>query len=179
MKIPGKCLLITVFGLISLAVQAQHCPYDGFYTIAIRVGKAFKKGPLPSFYLIEKPSGRKDSCRFNPEMDTMRFLSETEFRNELAADPNSTLSRYLPDQLKKDYNFLKGNQVVLLTMSQKDCMVPRGNEYDLLPRNFVVVYTFKGRETEVPVTAESIFSLCGTRGPWKRIKPIEINPPDA
>jgi hypothetical protein len=177
MKCLGKVFLVFWVILFITDLQAQHCPYDGLYTIAINTGKAFKKGQPTAFYLVEKPSGRKDSCRFNPMVDTVRFFSEAELRNKLAADPNSTLSRYLPDQLEKDYNFLKGNRIVLLSMSQKDCMVPRGNEYDLLPRNFVVVYTFNGSATEVPVPAERIYSLCGTGGSWKRIKPIEIQLP--
>jgi hypothetical protein len=176
MKSMGKWLLILWMSLFITDLKAQHCPYDGLYTIAISTGKAFKKGPPPTFYLAEKPSGRKDSCRFSPAVDTVRFFSEAELRNKLAADPNSTLSRYLPDQLKKDHNFLKGNRIVLLSMSQKDCMVPRDNEYDLLPRKFVVFYTYNGLEIEVPVPSESIYHLCGTGGSWKRIKPIEIKP---
>jgi hypothetical protein len=150
MKCLGKVFLVFWVILFITDLQAQHCPYDGLYTIAINTGKAFKKGQPTAFYLVEKPSGRKDSCRFNPMVDTVRFFSEAELRNKLAADPNST---------------------------QKDCMVPRGNEYDLLPRNFVVVYTFNGSATEVPVPAERIYSLCGTGGSWKRIKPIEIQLP--
>jgi hypothetical protein len=153
---------------------AQHCPFDGSYAIAIRIKQTGKGGRLPDLYLLEKEVTRKDTCRFTDHVDSTRFLSEKEVRAEMAEDPRSTRSRYLPERLKKDFNFLKGNRVVFLGMSAKDCMVEKGNEYDYLPRQFVVQYSYNGREAAVEVPSGSIFSLCGVSGSWKRIKPIEI-----
>jgi len=81
----------------------------------------------------------------------------------------------LPEQLIKDFNFLKGNQTVFLNMASKDCMVERGNEYNMIPRNFVIRYTYKGQYLELPVAAESIFSMCGAKGSWSRMKPVVVN----
>jgi hypothetical protein len=174
MNITIKYSLIIIFILPVVDLEAQHCPFDGLYTIAISISKAGKGMPVHAFYLLEKDVARKDSCSFTSRVDSTRFLSEKEVRAEMAEDPRSTRSRYLPERLKKDHNFLKGNRVVLFGMSAKDCMVEKGNEYNYLPRQFVVRYTYDGRETEVEVPSESIFSLCGASGSWKRIKPIEI-----
>lgn len=169
-----KCLLL-FSALLSVGdLQAQHCPFDGYYTIAIRISKAGKGASATAFYLLEKEVDRKDSCSFTKRVDSTRFLSEDEVRAEMDEDPRSTRSRYLPERLKKDHNFLKGNRVVFLGMSAKDCMVERGNEYDYLPRQLVVRYTFNGRDMEVAIPQESIYSLCGAQGSWKRIKPLEI-----
>lgn len=176
-----KKLIITILAIVPFVfpadLKAQHCPFDGYYTIAIRIGKAGKGKPEPAFYLLEKEVVRKDSCSFTNRVDSTRFLSEEEVRAEMAEDPRSTRSRYLPEHLKKDHNFLKGNRVVFLGMSAKDCMVERGNEYDYLPRKLVVRYTYNGRETEIVVQPESIYSLCGAGGSWKRIKPLEVQLP--
>jgi hypothetical protein len=174
MKNLGKWLLTLYMSLMITDLLAQHCPFDGYYTIAIRISKAGKGKPDPAFYLLEKEVVRKDSCRFTNRVDSTRFLTEKEVRAEMAEDPRSTRSRYLPEHLKKDHNFLKGNRVVFLGMSAKDCMVEKGNEYDYLPRKFVVRYTYNGRETEIVLPPESIYSLCGARGSWKRIKPLEV-----
>lgn len=177
MKNLGKWLLTLYMSLIITDLLAQHCPFDGYYTLAIRLNKAGKRGPIPDFYLLEKEVARKDSCSFTDRVDSIRFLSEREIKAEMAEDPRSTRSRYLPERLKKDHNFLKGNRVIFLGMSAKDCMVEKGNEYDYLPRQFVVRYTNNGRETEIVVPQESIYSLCGAGGSWKRIKPMEIQLP--
>jgi hypothetical protein len=176
-----KKLITTILAIVPFVfladLKAQHCPFDGYYTLAIRISKAGKSGPIPDFYLLEKELARKDSCSFTDRVDSIRFLSERELKAEMAEDPRSTRSRYLPERLKKDHNFLKGNRVIFLGMSAKDCMVEKGNEYDYLPRQFVVRYTNNGREKEIFVPQESIYSLCGAGGSWKRIKPMEIQLP--
>jgi len=177
MKNGYKWLLMVILILMNVDLHAQHCPFDGSYAIAIRIKQTGKGGRLPDFFLAEKEVSRKDTCRFNDRVDSTRFLSEKEVKAEMAEDPRSTRSRYLPERLKKDFNFLKGNRVVFLSMSQKDCMVERGNEYDLLPRHLVVRYSYDGRETEIVAPPESIYSLCGAGGSWKRIKPMEIQLP--
>jgi hypothetical protein len=166
--------LICLFWLAQTKICAQHCPFDGYSAIVIRTGDQKTAASSPYFFLVEKEEKRRDTCRFTSRVDSTRFKTEKEIRAEMAGDPHSTRSRYLPEQLKKDHNFLKGNQTVFLTMSQKDCMVARGNEYDYFPRKFVIHYTDKGREIEIPVPAENIYSLCGTGGSWNRIKPIII-----
>lgn len=166
-------LSICLLGLVMPELSAQHCPFDGLYTIAISI-KADKAMSATAFYLLEKKTARKDSCSFTNYVDSTRFLTEKEVRAEMEADLHSTRSRYMPERLKGDQNFLKGNQVVFLNMSAKDCMVERGNEYDMLPRQLVVRYTINGHEMEVAVPKESIYSLCGAYGSWKRIKPLEL-----
>jgi hypothetical protein len=160
--------------LVSIAVAAQHCPFDGTYAIAIHIDKPLKGKETPEFYLLEIEGDRKDSCRFTSHFDSTRFNTEKEIRAKMAADLTSTKSRYLPHQLKKDHNFLKGNQVVFLNMSEKDCMVPRGNEYQMIPRQFVIQYTINSKTVEKRVPVEAIYKLCGTGGSWKRIIPLEL-----
>jgi hypothetical protein len=165
-------LLMGIF--FSLASKAQHCPFDGLYTIAIQIKPAVKKSKQPVFYLAEKEGNRKDTCSFTNSVDSMRFNNEKQVHAALKADPRSTRSRYLPQRLKSDFNFLKGNQVVFLSMSAKDCMVARGNEYEYVPRNFVIRYSYGGKEWEVAVPVESIFSMCGAKGSWRRIEAMVI-----
>jgi hypothetical protein len=166
--------LIFMIWLALPELSAQHCPFDGLYTIAIRISKADKAMSATEFYLLEKETTRKDSCRFTNYVDSTRFLTEKEVKAEMEEDPHSTRSRYLPERLKGDQNFLKGNQVVFLNMSAKDCMVEKGNEYEMLPRQLVIRYTCNGRQIELDVPKESIYSLCGAYGSWKRIKPLEL-----
>ncbi|MCU0404596.1 MAG: hypothetical protein MUE99_08605 [Chitinophagaceae bacterium] len=169
-----KWFLMLWGSLFIKELQAQHCPFDGLYTIALRVKTAGKKSPAPVFYLLEKETDRKDTCRFTNRVDSIPFNTEKEVRAALKADPTSTRSRYLPRSLKTDFNFLKGNQVVFLNMSAKDCMVVRGNDYDYIPREFIIRYNYGGKEWEVAVAAESVFGMCSTKGSWKRIKPVDI-----
>jgi hypothetical protein len=174
MNIKSGCFLLMLGIFFSLASNAQHCPFDGSYTIAIHIKSQGILESLPTFYLVEQEESLQDSCRFNSRIDSIRFLTEDEVRRRLEADPQSTRSRYLPEWLSRDFNFLKGNQVVLLSMSQKDCMVPMGNNYQFIPRVFVVRFTVNGLAKELPVPQESVYSLCGSAGSWKRIRPIEI-----
>lgn len=167
-------LSICLLGLVMPELSAQHCPFDGLYTIAISISKANKTMSATTFYLLEKETTRKDSCRLTNYVDSTRFLTEKEVRAAMEADPHSTRSRYMPERLRGDQNFLKGNQVVFLNMSAKDCMVEKGNEYDMLPRQLVIRYTCNGREIELDVPKESIYSLCGAYGSWKRIKSLEL-----
>jgi hypothetical protein len=166
--------LLFFFLIATTESMAQHCPFDGLYAIVIRTHHSNQKIMAPMFYLAEKEVSDNDSCSFTNRIDSLGFRTEKMIRADWAEEPHSTRSRYLPEQLRKDFNFLKGNRVVFLSMSQKDCMVPRGNEYDMVPRNFVIRYTYKGGNMEIPITEESIYHLCGTGGSWKRIKPINI-----
>lgn len=174
-KIPIP-FFIAVFGLMATThLTAQHCPFDGYYAAVIHINDKQPPAKVPGFYLLEKEDERKDSCRFTARVDSIRFLTEAEIKALLAADPQSTRSRYLPEWLEKYHNFLQGNRVVLLTLSQRDCMVAEGNNYHYLHRQFVIRYSVNGRQTELKVPPESVYYLCGTAGSWKRIKPLEID----
>lgn len=156
-----------------LPAIAQHCPFDGTYAVVVHLSK--KLPPGYSLKLERIPGPETDSCKYGKQFTVVEFLP--------AAD--SFLSSYtqygkekFKSLLKKDHNFVKGNQVVLMGSGERTCMidVPGSNDYRYIRRQFKVVLR-KGADTvkETVLPDDQIWSLCGSAGSWKRIHPVELS----
>lgn len=162
------CLLFLVFTTFR-GLQAQHCPYDGSYMIAVYLVDA-NGNPATSpegLVLKEKFNPLADSCTYAPGQMVIPFAG--------AAD--SLLKKYNGHWLRsageraQDAEFMNpGNYVVVLNMAQHTCMLKKGNDFRYLPRHFSIA--INGKTTDI--TEESIYSLCTNAGSWHRIRPLVI-----
>jgi hypothetical protein len=160
-------LIFVLVSLFSIKSQAQHCPFDGTSIIMLKI-KGDKK-EVSNITLREKNNPKVDSCRFENELINVVFqpIDSLYARNHWVKSRENR-----PNMLIE-----KGDLYVTLNMAQVDCMIPKGNEYTLLKRHFVVSYkdVKTGKTVEMDVPDNRIFSLCTSYGEWERIKAIAVN----
>jgi hypothetical protein len=158
--------LFTTASLFLIKSHAQHCPFDGTSIIMLKM-KGDKKG-VSNITLREINNPQVDTCRFENELINVVFqpIDSLYVRNHWVKSRENR-----PNMLSE-----KGDLYVTLNMAQVDCMIPKGNEYTLLKRHFVVSYkdVKTGKMREIVVPDKKIFSLCTSYGEWERIKAIVV-----
>jgi hypothetical protein len=174
-----------VFFIASLLCKysfAQHCPFDGAHLIAVKaVGKNGKMmtGSNPVFYLKEVDNSMSDSCTSSPGLIKKQLLTDVQFK----ADCNERYGRNrynstLKDRLTKAGVFANANRMININQGECTCMLTGKSEtvytnYIYRPRKFVIAYSINGKEINVPVPAELIFSLC-TSSNLQNFEPVTI-----
>ncbi len=154
---------------------AQHCPFDGSYSVVIKVvnkkGRPIDKLPIV-ITLQEQQNPKADSCYYSEGLFSDTFhASYTAMMNEESRAWKSRAEQFAHCAL-----FGKGCFMVLMNMAERDCMVPHGNDYEYISRRFAVVYTHTRTKKKVvlPIKPEQVYKMCTASGSWCRINPIKI-----
>lgn len=170
-----KPLFAAFILMVSFAAKAQHCPFDGYSTVVIRVLHQPEGEPEPVFHLVEDAGVYKDSCSFDTGKIDLVFRTEAQVLAGCQKKDGGIMNRYFPNWLKSRGNFIKGNQVVFLTMAGVDCVISNGNDYRYVKRIFNIEYSFRGKQYTKAVGTGDIYKMCWSAGSWKRILPVTID----
>jgi hypothetical protein len=165
-----SCLLFLAFN-----ATAQHCPFDGFSTVVIKVTGLPKNEKLPIFHLTEITAPHTDSCAFIPGRIDYVFKTADQLKKQMREDTMGIFNRYMKPGLEKGQDFVSGRQVVFLTQPGKDCMIETNGDYRYLPRKFEVTYYYKGQQQRIIVAEQKVYPLCKAHGSWKRIQPVIVH----
>jgi hypothetical protein len=169
---PRFLILTTICFLFLYTATAQMSPFDGSYTVLVKV----KENNLPADVRLElrEISLPSDSCRFSPKLLRIQFQLPG---NVLIKNRNDNkIWEERAQEYAKDASFMApGYYAVVLNQAERQCMIPRGNDYEFILRNFRIVAVQKGKETilaEVP--AGYVYSLSTMRGRWSEMMAIEV-----
>lgn len=164
-------------------MQAQHCPYDGTYLIAINVvdqnGKMLT-AVNTTFYLQETDNPMADSCTHVKGLLRKEFLNSNGFITECNQRFNANgYNTKLNDRLKDAGVFVKSNMMLSLNQAENTCTLIGKSEtvytnYIYRQRKFEVVYTINGKEKRQPLPADFIYALCTNNNDLKNFATITI-----
>ena len=169
--------------LLSISMPAQHCPFDGYHLIAIKVTDKQDKmiaNSSTSFYLLEVDNAMADSCEHAKGLIRKKFLNSADF----IAECNEKFSRNgyntaLNERLKKAGVFVKANMMVNLNQAENTCTLIGKSEtvytnYIHRQRKFEVIYTIEGKEMRKALPPDFIYALCTNNKDLKNFKTITI-----
>ena len=169
--------------LFSSSTYAQHCPFDGYHLIAIKIvnsaGKMLDKCNIP-FYLIEVENPMADSCTSGAGLVKKRFIIKTSFiENNNKKFSRNGYDSQLQSRLKNAGVFSNANMMVNLNQSENTCTLIGKSEsvytnYIYLQRKFVIEFTYKGKKNQQALPADYIFPLCTARHEIDNFKPVII-----
>ena len=180
MKSFSFVLFISLFGMCT---YAQHCPFDGYHLIAIKVvdstGKMLDKCNI-SFYLIEVENPMADSCTCAAGLIKKQFIN----RNILIENYNKDFKHngygvQLQNRLKNAGVFSNANMMVNLNQSENTCTLIGKSEsvytnYIYRQRKFVIEYTIKGKKNQQTLPDDLIFALCTAQHELENFKAVTI-----
>lgn len=169
-------MLLVLFVLLTYGTSmAQMSPFDGSYAVLVKV----KENNLPADVRLElrEVNLPSDSCRFSSKPIHMQFqvpekvLIKNRYENKRW--------EYSALEYSKNPSFMApGYYAVVLHQVERQCMIPRGNNYEYILRTFRIVAVQKGKETvlaEVP--ADAVYILSKMRGTWNEMMAIEVTYP--
>ena len=176
-------LLICGCLLYCMVIKAQHCPFDGYHLIAIRVvneqGNMITHFNTP-FYLVEVDNPMADSCTSAAGLIKKQLIIKDTF---IAAN-NERFGRngyntQLNNRLTKAGVFANANMMVSLNQAENTCTLIGKSEtvytnYIYRQRKFVIVYTVDGKEVRQALPTEFIYALCTANKELKNFKTITI-----
>lgn len=165
-------VLLLFIGIVGI-VNAQHCPFDGYYVVTVHLNK-----PLPNDYqlfLEQIPTADTDTCKYGQELTYKAFMRD---RSEaFVNNGEGSISRFNRG-LDNDFDFTKDNYFIYIGDSQRNCIYedPNTGDYTYFKKSFnVVLKKDKTILLTVPVSENNVYRLCTSSGRWSRIKPIELN----
>lgn len=176
-------LLLPLLLFFSAGLLAQHCPFDGYHLIAIKV--VDKQGNMitdfkTAFYLVEVDNPMADSCTSAAGLIRKQLIPKDTF---IAAcnsqfDRNG-YNRKLYDRLTKAGVFANANTMVNLNQSENTCTLIGKSEtvytnYIYRQRRFVIAYTINNKELRQDVPDDLIYSLCTAAKEIENFKPVII-----
>jgi hypothetical protein len=177
-----RYIVLFIASLLCNYSFAQHCPFDGAHLIAVKViGKNGKMMTVsnPVFYLKEVDNAMADSCTSSPGLIKKQLLTAAQFKTDCNEryDRNGYNST-LKERLTKAGVYANANRMININQGECTCTLIGKSEtgytnYIYQPRKFVIAYTTNGKEINVPVPAELIFSLC-TSSDLQNFEPIVI-----
>lgn len=170
-----KLLLLWLLLFSGWSGFAQHCPFDAAHLVVIKLidheGNIITDSTI-SLVLAETDNPIADSCKHDPGLLELPF-------SDISFTLNQFISRTPPtyiNSLTKDCSFMeKGNQAVILSQSQYNCVIPKDGDYNYIKRKFEIrIYKSNKLIQSVHLDAESIYELCTSYGPWSRIQTKNI-----
>ena len=168
-------LLITALCLLQPA-YAQHCPYCGSYVVVIKTPKKLTKllQTGAAGLSLQETEYPQQLCKYAEDQITKPFVTA----REVLINTWDTLSYAYTEATKNLGNsplLSEGHYAVWLHSAEEECMIPTGNDYKYVKRNFRVLYMRKNKLTALQnVPPEKIYGLCYEYGNWNRIQPLEI-----
>ena len=180
MKFFSFLLFISLF---SLSTYAQHCPFDGYHLIAIKVvdstGKMLDKCDIP-FYLIEVENPMADSCTSAAGLVKKQFIIKDNFiENNNKKFSRNGYDSQLQNRLKNAGVFSNANMMVNLNQAENTCILIGKSEsvytnYIYRQRKFIIEYTLKGKIMQQPLPDDLIYPLCYARHEIDNFKAVTI-----
>ena len=175
--------LLPLCFLFSTGILAQHCPFDGYHLIVIKVvdkqGKMITGFNTP-FYLLEVDNAMADSCTSAAGLIKRQFLQSDTFAAEINRRFNrNSYSKQLCNRLIKAGVFTNANLMISLNEAENTCTLIGKSEtvytnYIYRQRKFVIAYTINKKEITQPVPNELIFALCTNAKEIEKFKPVII-----
>jgi hypothetical protein len=176
-----------VFGIFLLAFSktalAQHCPFDGYHLIAVKVvdqqGKMIT-GFKTAFYLVEVDNPMADSCTSAAGLITKQLIPKDTFiAASNARFERNGYNRQLYNRLTKAGVFANANMLVNLNQAENTCTLIGKSEtvytnYIYRQRKFAIVYTINNEEKQQSVPDELIYPLCTAAKEIEKFNPVII-----
>ena len=173
-------LSISFFGI---STYAQHCPFDGYHLVAIKIvdstGKMLDKCNIP-FYLIEVENPMADSCTSAAGLVKRQFIIKDSFiENNNKKFSRNGYESQLQNRLKNAGVFSNANMMVNLNQAENTCILIGKSEsvytnYIYLQRKFVIEYTLNGKKMQHPLPDDLIFALCTAQHELENFKAVTI-----
>lgn len=176
-------LLIFAFLLSCTVIKAQHCPFDGYHLIAVKV--VDKQGHMVTnfntpFYLLEVENPMADSCTSAAGLIRKQLIPKDTFiaSSNVQFDRNG-YNRQLYNRLTKAGVFANANMMVNLNQAENTCTLIGKSEtvytnYIYRKRKFVIVYSINNKEIRQDVPGDLIYSLCTAAKEIEKFKPVII-----
>jgi hypothetical protein len=169
--------------MLSVNLNAQHCPYDGTHLVAIKV--VDNKGKMLTdintvFYLLEIGNLMADSCTSAAGLVKKQFLNSGAFIAETDERFNRNgYNKELNNRLKTAGVFTNANMMLTLNQAENTCTLIGKSEtvytnYIYRQRKFVIAYTVNGKEIRHALPDGFISSLCTSNSDLKNFKTVTI-----
>jgi hypothetical protein len=175
--------LLPVLLLYSTGTSAQHCPFDGYHLLAIKVvnkqGNMITNYNTP-FYLLEVDNPMADSCTSAVGLIRKQLIPKDTFIASCNAQfDRNGYNRQLYSRLTKAGVFANANMMVNLNQAENTCTLIGKSEtvytnYIYRQRKFVIVYTINNEEVREKVPDDLIYSLCTAAKEIEKFKPVII-----
>lgn len=175
--------LLPLLLLFSVGLLAQHCPFDGYHLVAIKI--VDKQGKMithfdTSFYLVEVDNPMSDSCTSAAGLIRKQLIPKDTFIS-ICNDKfdRNNYNRQLYNRLTKAGVFANANMIVNLNQAENTCTLIGKSEtvytnYIYRQRKFVIVYTINNEEKRQDVPDDLIYSLCTAAKEIDHFKPVII-----
>jgi hypothetical protein len=178
-----RCFIFLCSVMLSLHLNAQHCPYDGSHLVAIKV--VDKHGKMLTnvntvFYLQETDNPLADSCTSAAGLVKKQFLNSDAFMAEMDRRFNRNgYNKGLNNRLKQAGVFTRANMMLPLNQAENTCMLTGKSEtvytnYIYRQRKFVIAYTVNGKDIHHILPDGFISSLCTSNTDLKNFKTVTI-----
>lgn len=164
--------------LLSARLSAQHCPFDGYNVLAIKlVDSSGKIAPIPkdSIYLIEINHNNASLCNYSPGFIRRPFLRQDDFLTSFEKKLGPVVYENLKKRIQNKAASTNASLFVNITYSEKTVIANKQVNRNEKLSGFAVVWCYKNKYTCVPVPAKSICSLCTSQGDLKDFTPVIIN----
>ncbi len=179
-----RCFIFLFAAMLSINLNAQHCPYDGSHLLAIKV--VDKKGNMLTdintpFYLLEVDNPMADSCTSAAGLVKKQFLNSDAFMAEIDRRFNRNgYNKELYNRLKDAGVFTNANMMLTLNQAENTCTLIGKSEtvytnYIYQQRKFVIAYTINGKEIRHPLPDGFISALCTNNRDLKNFKTVRIS----
>ncbi|MEI9943515.1 MAG: hypothetical protein WDN26_04780 [Chitinophagaceae bacterium] len=162
--------------------MAQHCPFDGTYTVVIKA-KDKNGNILPAssykYFSLEELDTDSTDCVYSSGKVYSNFYNDVDFIN---TEVNQRMHHadYFARYIKQGQSdFTKENFCALLSNPEVECYVqkPGTSDYDYIKRHYIVVYKKDNTTFRFEVPDKSIHSVC-INNKWSTIKPMMIQLPE-
>jgi hypothetical protein len=168
-------LLFCFFLILGEKSVAQHCAFDGAHLLVVRVsdknGKPIQAATTP-IVLQEVDNSNPTLCNIADQLISKPFLPLTDV---LKAHSRISYEQWIQKEYQNWGLLQTGYFAVLLNQSEFACMTKNAaNDYDIMPRQFTIVYKQRKKVKNITAPANSLYTLCTATGDWTRIEPIHI-----
>jgi hypothetical protein len=158
-----------------MQASAQMSPFDGSYTVVVKINA--KALPAGVHLELQETNPPADSCRFSDKPLRVKFQPPEEVliknRNE-----NKHWEDYATEYAKQASFMGPGYYAVVLSMGERTCMTPEGNNYRYTKRTFSIMAVQQNGETTLAqVPADQVYDLGLMRGRWKDIHAVKLDYP--
>ncbi|MCC7401494.1 MAG: hypothetical protein IT214_08415 [Chitinophagaceae bacterium] len=170
-----RVFLFHIVFILSLSCFAQHCPFDGSSMLVIKLTDSLGNpvtSMKDSLFLVEVDNPKPDSCIYAEGILILPFKN---LQEELINKHDGAWKERAFNLASGSEFMQAGHYAVLLNQAENDCMIKDKGDFRYMQRKFEIDMK-KGSsiQTLTKVSSENIYSLCTGKGPWTRIRSIEI-----
>lgn len=159
--------VLVVFLLAAYSASAQHCPYDGYFLIVVRVTDSLGK-PVTGARLELRVSTVVSGIKTTEPLFTKEFLP---VKPLLTDSLNLLPNKNVLEQFCRQCHFL-GEGYYAVKLEQRERRPPPSNSHDSATTAYHFEVWKDNKKTTIPPA--QAYRLCWSEGKWDRIQPVEV-----